>query len=48
MNCWVKRLYVRYGWDTLQLGLFFSTTLKDINLSINAMGNTPRDLLMAS
>ena len=46
MKCWVKRLYVRYGGDTLQLGLSFSTKLKEINLSINAMGDTSRDLLM--
>ena len=38
MKCWEKGFYVRYGGDTLQLGLPFSTTPKEIDLLVNAMG----------
>jgi len=39
MKCWEKGFYVRYGGDTLQLGLPFSTTPKEIDLLVNAMGD---------
>jgi beta-alanine--pyruvate transaminase len=39
MKCWEKGFYVRYGGDTLQLGLPFSTTLTEIDSIVNAMGD---------
>ena len=38
MKCWEKGFYVRYGGDTLQLGLPFSTTPTEIDSIVNAMG----------
>ncbi len=38
MKCWEKGFYVRYGGDTLQLGLPFITNATQIDLLINAMG----------
>ena len=38
MKCWEKGFYVRYGADTLQLGLHFASTTTEIDLLINAMG----------
>jgi len=38
MKCWEKGFYVRYGADTLQLGLPFASTTTEIDLLINAMG----------
>jgi beta-alanine--pyruvate transaminase len=38
MKCWEKGFYVRYGGDTLQLGLPFSTTTAEIDLVVNAIG----------
>jgi beta-alanine--pyruvate transaminase len=38
MKCWEKGFYVRYGGDTLQLGLPFATTPTEIDSIINAMG----------
>ena len=39
MKCWEKGFYVRYGGDTLQLGLPFSTTPTEIESLVNAMGD---------
>ena len=39
MKCWEKGFYVRYGGDTLQLGLPFSTTSNEIDSIVNAMGD---------
>ena len=39
MKCWEKGFYVRYGGDTLQLGLPFSTTPTEIESIVNAMGD---------
>jgi beta-alanine--pyruvate transaminase len=39
MKCWEKGFYVRYGGDTLQLGLPFSTTATEIDSIVNAMGD---------
>lgn len=39
MKCWEKGFYVRYGGDTLQLGLPFSTTPTEIDSIVNAMGD---------
>jgi beta-alanine--pyruvate transaminase len=38
MKCWEKGFYVRYGGDTLQLGLPFATSAHEIDLLVNAMG----------
>ena len=40
MKCWEKGFYVRYGGDTLQLGLPFTSTLNEIELIINALGDS--------
>ncbi|QDP00067.1 aspartate aminotransferase family protein [Thalassotalea sp. PS06] len=39
MNCWQKGFYVRYGGDTIQLGLPFTTESDEIDLLINALGD---------
>ncbi|WP_394172113.1 aspartate aminotransferase family protein [Thalassotalea litorea] len=39
MNCWQKGFYVRYGGDTIQLGLPFTTQADEIDLLINALGD---------
>ena len=39
MKCWEKGFYVRYGGDTLQLGLPFSTKPTEIDSIVNAMGD---------
>ena len=39
IKCWEKGFYVRYGGDTLQLGLPFSTTPTEIDSIVNAMGD---------
>jgi len=44
MKCWEKGFYVRYGGDTLQLGLPFSTTPKEIDLLVNAMGDAINEM----
>jgi len=38
MNCWKKGFYVRYGGDTIQLGLPFTTKKSEIDSLINALG----------
>ncbi len=37
---WQKGFYVRYGGDTIQLGLPFTVTKDEIDLLINALGET--------
>ena len=38
MSCWQKGFYVRYGGDTIQLGVPFQTTEKELATLINALG----------
>jgi len=38
MNCWQKGFYVRYGGDTIQLGLPFTSEKAEIDSLINALG----------
>lgn len=40
MKCWDKGFYVRYGGDTIQLGLPFSVDKEEIELLINALGDS--------
>lgn len=40
MDMWQKGFYVRYGGDTIQLGLPFTSTLEEIDSLINALGET--------
>jgi beta-alanine--pyruvate transaminase len=40
MKMWEKGFYVRYGGDTIQLGLPFTTELSEISSVINALGET--------
>ncbi|MCP3675767.1 MAG: aspartate aminotransferase family protein [Gammaproteobacteria bacterium] len=40
MKMWQKGFYVRYGGDTMQLGLPFTVTKNEIDLLINALGET--------
>ena len=40
MKCWEKGFYVRYGGDTLQLGLPFSSTDLEIDSIVNAIGES--------
>ncbi len=40
MQMWQKGFYVRYGGDTIQLGLPFTVTQDEINILINALGET--------
>ncbi len=44
MKCWEKGFYVRYGGDTLQLGLPFSTTPTEIDSIVNAMGEAINEI----
>ncbi|NVJ92240.1 MAG: aspartate aminotransferase family protein [Methylocystaceae bacterium] len=44
MSCWKKGFYVRYGGDTLQLGLPFTVEVEEIDLLINAMGDALGEL----
>ena len=37
---WQKGFYVRYGGDTIQLGLPFTTELDEIDSLINALGES--------
>ena len=39
MKCWEKGFYVRYGGDTIQLGLPFTVDSEEIDLLINALGD---------
>ncbi len=38
MACWDKGFYVRYGGDTIQMGIPFRTTENELDLMINALG----------
>jgi len=40
MKMWQKGFYVRYGGDTIQLGLPFTTELTEIDSLMNALGET--------
>jgi beta-alanine--pyruvate transaminase len=40
MKMWKKGFYVRYGGDTIQLGLPFTTELSEIDSIVNALGET--------
>jgi beta-alanine--pyruvate transaminase len=44
MKCWEKGFYVRYGGDTLQLGLPFITTEKEIDSVVNAIGESLQEI----
>ena len=44
MACWQKGFYIRYGGDTLQLGLPFTVEAEEIDLLINALGESLRAL----
>lgn len=44
MKCWEKGFYVRYGGDTIQLGLPFTTELGEIDSLINALGDSINEL----
>jgi len=40
MKMWEKGFYVRYGGDTIQLGLPFTTELEEIDRLVNALGDS--------
>jgi beta-alanine--pyruvate transaminase len=44
MQMWEKGYYVRYGGDTIQLGLPFTTRREEIDSLINALGDTLKEL----
>jgi len=44
MKMWDKGYYVRYGGDTIQLGLPFTTRREEIDSLINALGDTIKEL----
>lgn len=44
MKCWEKGFYVRYGGDTLQLGLPFTTTEDEVDRVINAIGEALHEI----
>jgi len=44
MKMWQKGFYVRYGGDTIQLGLPFTTEISEIELLINALGDSLNEL----
>jgi len=44
MKMWHKGFYVRYGGDTIQLGLPFTVTKQEIDLLINALADTIKEL----
>jgi beta-alanine--pyruvate transaminase len=44
MKCWEKGFYVRYGGDTLQLGLPFISTEQEIGLVVNAIGEALNEI----
>ncbi|MDH5737759.1 MAG: aspartate aminotransferase family protein [Gammaproteobacteria bacterium] len=44
MKCWKKGFYVRYGGDTIQLGLPFTCTEPEMDLVINAIGDSIDEL----
>ncbi|XKH61728.1 aspartate aminotransferase family protein [Halomonas sediminis] len=44
MKCWQKGFYVRYGGDTIQLGLPFTIAEDEIDQVINALGDSINEL----
>ncbi|WP_199711852.1 aspartate aminotransferase family protein [Alginatibacterium sediminis] len=46
MRCWEKGFYVRYGADTLQLGLPFISTEQEIDDVINAIGESLQEIAL--
>jgi beta-alanine--pyruvate transaminase len=40
MKCWQKGFYVRYGGDTVQLGLPFTVETSEIDSLVNALGES--------
>jgi len=44
MEMWRKGFYVRYGGDTIQLGLTFTTEKEEIDRLLDALGETIREL----
>jgi beta-alanine--pyruvate transaminase len=40
MRMWEKGFYVRYGGDTLQLGMPFTTTTSEIDALLTALGDS--------
>jgi beta-alanine--pyruvate transaminase len=44
MKMWEKGFYVRYGGDTIQLGLPFTTELPEIDSLINALGESIKEV----
>lgn len=44
MKCWQKGFYVRYGGDTIQLGLPFTITDNEIDQVISALGDSINEL----
>lgn len=44
MKCWQKGFYVRYGGDTIQLGLPFTIEVTEIDSLINALGESIGEL----
>ncbi|RVU85804.1 aspartate aminotransferase family protein [Leucothrix sargassi] len=44
MKCWEKGFYVRYGGDTVQLGLPFTVEKEEIDSVINAIGESINEL----
>ncbi len=44
MKCWEKGFYVRYGGDTIQLGLPFISEKEEIDNVINALGESINEL----
>ena len=44
MKCWEKGFYVRYGGDTIQLGLPFIVEREEIDSVINALGESIAEL----
>jgi len=44
MKCWEKGFYVRYGGDTIQLGMPFTSEIEEIDSVINAVGDSINEL----
>jgi len=44
MKMWQKGFYVRYGGDTIQLGLPFTTEAEEIDSLVNALGESINEL----
>jgi beta-alanine--pyruvate transaminase len=44
MKCWEKGFYVRYGGDTIQLGLPFIVEREEIDRLVNVLGEAIGEL----